>query len=415
MNLSQNGKWIAITLVLALFAGCAATEEGDPPDPNYDVLMDSAKAALEKGDGYQAYILCTEADRLRPLDPKANLGIMLSDLLQLLNLVDQVIYFGGEMAQTAPGDEQQLAVPKQWDDVEIGAGDQIDVLLMQIFDERLEEMVVTGEAAKSDPDILFPVSSIPLDFQGESILNLPGNWDRSDVLLFLAFSRIIQSTIDILLSIDLNFDFGLVMDMASTDFSVLDTTQVIDLVVGTFYTMLTDEENANFLLTNDEAEARMAKSGINLGMAAEEIVLAFKYLYDPAGPLGYVEIIDNGTHDPSESYFLGDLDPMDAQMMAVMPEILDVVDQVRIALWDGTELDVDPESPNYFDLSSLNVVLEGLGIPGIVSIPSYPVDLGGLFTDPSPEEFKETVTSLLGCLNDSAALIPTVTCVIESL
>jgi hypothetical protein len=408
-------KLISMTALLAVLMGCAATEEGDPPDPSYDVLMDSAKAALETGDGYQAYIWFCEANRLRPMDSQANLGIMLSDLTQLLNLVDQFIYFGGEMAQTAPPEDETQLYAKQWDDVEMGAGDQIDALVMQIFDERLEEMVVAGQVAKVDPAMLFTISAIPLNFQGEEILSLPGNWDSADVHFFLAVGRAIQSVMDIFLSMDLNFDFGLVMDLLATDFSVLETSQVIDLVVDVFYTMLTDADNPDFLLGNDEAATRMPKSGLNLAMAAEEIITAFDTLYDPAGPLGYVETIDNGVHDPSELYVIGNMAPMSAEMTALMPELLDVLEQARMSLLDGTEFDVDPSLPNTFDLSSLNVILKGFGVPELLSIPSYPVDLGAVFNDPHPEELKDTLTSLLGCLHNSAALIPTVVCIVESL
>ncbi len=415
MKMSGWIKWISMTALLAILMGCAATEEGDPPDPSYDVLMDSAKGALEMGDGYHAYIWFCEANRLRPQDPQANLGIMISDLTQLLNLVDQFIYFGGEMAQTVPPEDEAHLYAKQQDDVEMGAGDQIDVLVMRIFDERLEEMVVAGEIAKFDPAMIFSITAIPLNFQGAEILSLPGNWDRADVLFFLATGRAIQSIMDIFLSMDLNFDFGLVMDLLATDFSVLETGQVIDLVVDVFYTMLTDADNQDFLLGNDEAARRMPKSGLNLAMAASEIITAFDTLYDPAGPLGYVETIENGVHDPSELYVIGNMAPMSAELTAIMPDLLEVLEQARISLLDGTEFDVDPSSPNTFDLSSLNVILKGLGVPELLSIPSYPVDLGAVFNDPHPEDLKDTLTSLLGCLHDSSALIPTVVCIVESL
>ncbi len=409
-------KWVLLAILATILAGCAATEEGDEPDPSYDVLMASGKDALEEGDGYNAYILFTEADRLRSRDPEANLGIMISDLLQIVNLIDQIIYFGGEMALTDLPETEAVMRAKQWDDgPPMGAGDQIDVLLMQIFDERLEEMVTTGEIAKSDANINFTINSIPLNFQGEAILNLPGNWEKSDVLFFLAVSRLIQSGIDIFLSIDLNFDFGLVMDTMSTDFEVLETSQIIDLVVDLLYAMLTDEENSDFLLENDEAAVRMPKAGINLGTAAEEMLTAFEDLRHPDGPLGYVMEIDNGVHDPSEAYVIGDMAPFSDDLMLVMPELLDILDQVRISLYDGTEMDTDPLAPNYFDLAAFNPVLTQLGVPELISIPDYPVDLGGTFTNPEPEQFKETLTSLVGCLEDSGALIPTITCIIENL
>ncbi|MCZ7582511.1 MAG: hypothetical protein M5R36_03795 [Deltaproteobacteria bacterium] len=95
---------MAVLTLLAAMTACGEREEGSPPHPNYDTLMDAGKRALEDGDGAGALKYFNLAEEVRPGDSAANLGEGIAAFLQVVTFVDEGIVFAGKLASTAEPD-----------------------------------------------------------------------------------------------------------------------------------------------------------------------------------------------------------------------------------------------------------------------------------------------------------------------
>jgi len=282
----------------------------------------------------------------------------------------------------------------------------------QIFMGKLDEFIRAMDVALNDPDLVFEVGTIPVTFQAKTVLQMRGNWDLSDIYFFSAIARLLRSSLDMLLSVDLNFDFTLAMDLVTRDYATMSAQQIADFLVETLYEIVSDPAYPNFLLSTEDASWRMPRAGIDLGYAAGDVVAAVRESYDPVGPLGYVVRIDNGVRDPSERLFFGDMEPLSAEMMEKMPAVLDILSAVQASLWDGTQKDLDPNAGNEFDLAVLNELLRGSPIAWLVKFPSTPVDLSAYFLDPHPEVFRDTLVSSLECLVGQTGFFHILSCLL---
>ena len=242
----------------------------------------------------------------------------------------------------------------------IGDGHAADLLnaFREIFDELLDDYVEAMDLALIDPNLIFEVGPIPIVFQSETILLLKGNWEYPDIIFFDVFARLLRTGIDLALSINLDFNFPLIMDFLLGEKTGLTIQEMADELIVTAHALLTDPENPDFLLLTEEGAWRMPRSGINLGLALDHLLCALDTVWDPVGPLGYIVQVDNGIHDPSEPYSYGSVEPLGPEIMNLMPSFMVILEAMKESLWDHTEMDVDPENDNPFDQALFNLEID---------------------------------------------------------
>ncbi|MBZ0271338.1 hypothetical protein K8I61_04830 [bacterium] len=392
---------VALAAAVAAFVACQASQEGDPPDPQYDLLMADGKRLLEAGEGRDAARRFYEAERLRPGDSNAYLGVAIATAQKLLILADDAIDFGAALAgQEVPesdADAPYRAREKSHHRTPEGtdSGTILRMLLSQIFDDPLAELIDAYDVAAADKGIAFEVGPIPLVFEEQPLLKLTGDWDSADVAFSGAFAHALRALVDTIIATDFGFDFASLMDAILVS-SRLPADESTGYLLGVVLELLTDPNHPGFLLDNAESEYRMPRAGLALGRFCDMMIEALTTVTDAVGPFGYVVIIDNHVHDPSEPYRFADLDPFSRDLMDDIPALLVILEEARDSFWDGTEIDVHPGEPDPFDLSLVNDLFDDL--PPL--LPSVDLDFGGYFLDPRPELFKDFVVELLGCAVD---------------
>lgn len=395
---------ILIAMLCLAVVGCA-TEYGEKPVEDYDALMDAALTSLAEGDSGGAHDRFVRAQVVRPHDPAAGLGVALSDVQALMELVDSALVFVVDF--TAP--QPQTAAVENPGGLEPGStlGDTIHHFIKMIAEPPLTEMLAAIDDALADPDIQLDVPAYPLELQGDVLVDLGGEWDRADVLWLAGIARAGMAVVDLLQAINLDFDIGplLAMDFLRD----LVTGETLDIeaglaeVVETLLLTLEDEDYPDFLLPLPGQEARFAAAQLNLALAAgygAEVFEAIDRETDGQADdvLGYHD--DNGNHrrDAGEVYFLAGGDFPDL-LMQLAPSLPTVLWKLHLALAEGTEIDRDPDVYETFDPASLNAFLRALGLPAL--IPSAQWDLAAFFVDRAMAGVKDVLIDALSCAVDS--------------
>lgn len=403
-----------LLLVMLLAMGCEESVEGTPPDPDYDVLMAAGKQALEAGQGDDAYVHFEEANRVRPGDAQANFGLVLADVLQIVNFADQGVNFAGALSPDESGAAAKSGGKAAdhgsvTDGMVPGPGRVIQMFIDQIFDDHLDLMIGHIDTAIADETLTFEVGPIPLRFQGEDILILSGTWDRPDILFIDAITRFLRGGIDMALAVDLNFDFAALMDFLNLDADSMGEGEYTERLLHMIEAFLTDPEYPNFLLANPQAEWRMPRAGLAFGQGMFHLAEALETVSDPEGPLGYDDANGDGARDDAEAYVLGNLDPMPDDLMMWMPLAVEALKLAGASFWDETALDIDPDVSNALDLSALNDEWpEEFLLPPI--LPATSIDLGAFFRNPDASAFKDALTDIVVCLDYPGTIFDTLAC-----
>ncbi|MCB9480020.1 MAG: hypothetical protein H6684_03160 [Deltaproteobacteria bacterium] len=411
-------RWVAGVMIgvfaLATLVACAEQEEGTEPSPNYDVLIASGKKALAEDESAQAITWFREADRLRPGDAEANLGIAIGLFVQYFNLIDELITTLGSLgAKSATVGDEKTAFIENPDN--LGSGDTIVQLIGGIFDEPLNEAVNACTNATADEDAVFShVRSIPVNFSGGSILTFAaGDWDREDILLMESVSRLLRGLEYWILSTDLNFDASILLVYLSLDADAMGAANTQALLQA-LNDILHDSDYPNFLLEGDLADARMPVAGIDLGYFFADLADAVRGAGNPDAFMRYIDFNGDRTHQLDEPYQIADLSVAASDVQALIPTLLVIADAMNASLWDGTELDLDPDNPNYFDLALFNALFTQLGL-GFLHIDSIQADLGGYFQRQEFGALRTILTFATDCLVEDENILNGVVCIVGGL
>jgi len=401
----------------AFLIGCGEIKEGREPVADVEGLVNQGKAFLELGDGKAAHATFVTAQTLSPQNTDAAFGILLSDVLLTVKLVESAIDFaknflGGQSSASAEGIEADYHHNEQ------GAGDTIHYYLKQIFDPVLAEMIADRNLCYKDAGFAFEIRQVPIYFMGKNILTLKGPWDRNDLVWLDGVLRLMDGAFKMIYSMDLNFDFGYLFlvlpDLSSAN---LDVLKLLDDLIGALYQILHDPEYPDFLLTTDEAIVLMPEAGVDFGLCLQDLVeaqrrVALGMAMPAEGILSFEDLNGNGVKDPGENFTINGA-PVSDQLEKLLPAVDQILWDARASLLDGSPLDVDPNRPNTWNISDLNLLIAALLGFNLPIVPDMEIDLGGFFADPYFSSAKNLVTELVDCAYDESNPADILLCLLQ--
>lgn len=395
-------RWLVI-LCLALAVVClSCTDDGDDelkkfdeqyrankdlPDVTEDIAL--GKSLLAKRDTKGAYEVFDRVARLRPDLPDGHLGIYMVDeiiLVDWLNeLLDSLMNF---LDDWLTKDEQKVA------------GDIVRKMLEDFVKPLANEM--TTNLDEIDGDFSFYIPSYPLwIYDGRTVLDLGGEWDLADATIMRGGSRIFLGFADFLLSYELDFDVGHLIDIEIPPDA--DMRETLLIFINALLDTLNDPDYPNFLYLTDEGFELLPQAGVEYGRGLLEIVEGFALALSETDPqkddvFAYLDENYNSSWDVGEPLVLPYFRRISEDQAQYVWSVLNIVELAGRSMLDGTEYDTSPE-PNLFSLSALSPLFTLIGLP--IYLPDIEVDLGKFYREPRREALHDALVFILTLLKDA--------------
>jgi len=400
----SKSRMITIALILLLGLSACTIQNGEESPEKFDQLMRAGKRALAAGDGPQAQKLFAQALKVEPSNSSASLGLVLADVLKLLQFADDIVTFVIDIGGTFTAAEE---VPNPGGLVPSNTLDQtIHHFVKQIFEPLLDEMLSALDDALADPEISLNLQALPLSFGGSQFADLAGNWAAADVTWLAAVTRLLQGLVDILQGSNMNFDIGAVLESQTVHYLIngqpLDLYDTVDEVLELVLFILNDPNYPDFLLPLPDAEWRFERAQRNLALALYwGVGVWYMVETQPApeasGILSYQDLNGNRKREANEPFIFNEA-VFPAWLMTALPALRAIGWKAQAAMAEGTDLDSTPDVYETFDLASFNMLLNAAHLPAL--IPSTPVDFAAWFAAPTTAETKQTISDLLQFIHD---------------
>jgi len=387
---------LTVALPILATAGCEI-KNGEPTALSISQMIEKGKENLRNGNGKRARESFMTVQEFEPENTDAAMGIVLADTLRLFRLIDEfgdfaLGYLGGGNSLFSTQNVSEKAAPRGQ-----GAGDTIQYYMSTVLHPVVSEMSRNLEVCNRHPDFVFRFDKLRLYLLGTEIVTFTGDWDIQDVIWLEELVLLAQGAENAVYSTNLNFNIGYIFDVN------LDLTQINQLLsdlMHAMYLILTDPDFPNFLLTNDKAAELMPQAGVEFGRSfADFVELQQSVAQSPwpeRGIIAYDDANGNGVMDEDESITANGQHIL-ALIELLLPSLTTVAQDLSDSFLDGSELDVDPDRPNPFPLSDLNLVLGALlGFP-VNLFPENEIDLGGSFQHPDNAAMKEMLTDIVAC------------------
>lgn len=407
----------ALFLFLVFFTGCNTKEEGEAPSLNLDDLIEQGKVALAQGDGITAHDTFLIAQTLAPENSEVAFGIVISDALLLVSLVDGVLDFVIESLSAQTGEPQKSGSSLfSLNGEEEGIGDTIQKYLGSIIDPVVSEMVDNLLICKSDSNFLFATEKITIMYGDAPAYVWIGNWDGEDLYWVDAALGAMQGITYMIYSTNLNFD---PRNFTSIDFDLekVGLIGILDDLIEALFLMFHDPRYPNFFDNTEVAEILMPIAGLDFGFIFHNFVDMQRSIEkgwnDPVdGIFSFDDINDNGVKNQGEPFTYNGV-PWGQTLTGLLPVINAIAWNLRASFFDGTELDVNPDVPNYWNIADLNMLIEQVTGISFPLIPEYEIDFGGYFSNPDPTDLKNWIGDLLYCMHNERGVTDIMVCLTE--
>lgn len=282
-------------LLACLLTACTAVSTGGT-DPEIARLIDEGKAALARNEWSNAKAAFEQV--LADYDAEngeAHLGAALADILYVSDAIPYIASVGERTASTlapaAESDDESLYLTG----LIVGAVNEVRAH----FSSAEAHLSAADEAG----GFTFVIDSLPvrLTQDGAFALDLGGEWDRADALMLRGLSRLALGALDMVLSVDLNFDFprahAYLMQPAFD-------AQRLDHVASLVTYLLNDPKRPNFLGLAEGGDERLTQAAHTLGDALRDLEAALAAASQERDDqhddvLRYVDANANGRYDPA--------------------------------------------------------------------------------------------------------------------
>jgi len=287
-----------------------------------------------------------------------------------------------------------------------GMIDQVIQLALEgLVTERSDELVEQVEWLRTEaPDVIFELDRMPIILFFEEVADFHGDFDLPDAVAAEAMARLLGGLIEHLLALNLDFNIGVIFDVKDMDWGDFSTEEIIGAVIDIGLALLDDPAFPNvFTLKEDGALFKAAglKMGLGWANAAETYSLIIaETTPQTAEVFGYSDLNGDSAWQENEPLYLQPWEELNEHDNQVAWEFRDVFQSLADSFLDYTEYDTDPENPQPFNLSELNVILHAIGLPSL--IPSWAlldIDFGAAYRDADPTAFRDTLVAIFNLLD----------------
>jgi len=405
-------KSLAILLGILFLLVCAAAIISCGADEevkrSFDETIDIGKRYLMANQGALAAEAFTSARAMRPESTDANFGLMLGNTMQFINLIDEISgLVGAFLYETPPIPETgELGVLLQAQELQIG--DYIKDFFNETVDKSFDENEVIFQDLEKRKDFIFNIESYPIVFGGQALLLFGGEFDKTDLYLFGAFTSLLNAVMDIVQALDLNFDINAIV-IPTLDFTN-DPIGSIQSIIDLLRTLLRDPDYPNFLMVEgEEGLIGMKEAGIDFGNVFERLALIFDQLATETDnqaddQIRYDDVNKNGRFDPqTDPVQIDSTITLDAGLAPILQQLFV---ELSYAFWEGSPRDPHPNSVDTLNLGMLNDLLIYLDV---LSQPILPddvgVDVGSFFSHPTEDGLRSLLLAIADLVNLLLAII----------
>ena len=407
---ARRWRWPVLIAVMAAlaFTGCLGDDDDDDDDTGDDdsgpsdleECLEEGRYWLSVGEGDRARLAYLCVLDLAPGHEEGLYGLAVADVVHLADVIGilkdyimSVIDMGGPVA-SAGGDAKD-------EDARAILDRLIELVIGGLLLETSEELWTVSETLQAYEDPLFWHDGVPLIIDFELEGTMAGEFDRSYLVAAESFGRLLYGLNGHVLTVSLDLDISLAFLITEVDFE--DVLVGIGDVVDILKLILNDPGHPNFLTLSEEGVDLYRKCGLLIGDGFDDFLSTWLVIGTETDDqtddvIGYVDIHPNGAYDVLEPYRLPHFGELDATEMAALFIIEEVAREFRMAYWDRTVRDLDPDNPNPLHLDVLNPLLEFFGIPGIIP-PDTTVPVGDWYAEPNPTAIRDFVTELVYVLD----------------
>lgn len=404
--MNKNLRFLLLTLLAAIIAtllfltGCNGDGNGgeedddtsDDDNESADELVQEGKEWLSKGVPLKAREKFMEALEIEPEHPLALYGVTIADSMHTFEVLNIIMYINMALD---PGFEDSKPIGSLDDLVDAA----LEGLATEIADEAVEYVNICLEKGATEFLMDLPIPII-IDFKHEC--DVQGRFSQAELYAIWAFNLTLAGLMRHALAIELDFDMGLVQEIADIDFS--DWAVAICEIVDILSQVMNDAGHPNFLAIEDSEIPTFQEAGRDTGRGLLKFSEAISAIVQkPANNgddiFGYIDLNGNGYWDSNEPLRIPCVGVLDKEDTSWLNAIMSVATDMGNSFIDYSEDDPDPYNPDPFDLATLNQILKLLGLPPIIPSGLITIDFGITYVNPDPNIVRNKLLDLINLLD----------------
>ncbi|MCC6158550.1 MAG: hypothetical protein IT350_10905 [Deltaproteobacteria bacterium] len=362
-----------------------ADDDTEPCDlATHDPLIEAGRAKLSELEPQEAYAEFTAALAACPGSGVARYGLLLSDVQWYMVWTHEWVDYLADYNPAPHATFRSLGTTIQ------------TTFRYQMLPINAEMARLADEIEQDHAGATIALDTFPLWVDdGETTLDVPGEWDIADVGTIRTFIGLWQFVAHALLSFDVDFNFSTFALQPPPEGAT--PTEVVHHYAGVILEILGDEDYPDFLTFLPGGEQELETAAVEMGHGLRAFAAGFAAVRDETDPqtndvAGYVDENDNGHWDNGEPYRIPVMGDLTDEESANWQGIVDMTESLGLAFLDGGPDDVHEILPDWFWISDANGLLEFLGVE--LALPPIPLPVGPLFYDPPADGLRGTVTTL---------------------
>ena len=386
---------MAVLLIPLICGDGIASQKARSAKVDVTDLVAQGKSLLAMRRPQQAWEVFDRVCELREDLPDGHLGIYMADEIVLVDWLQSLVEF-------VIDNIDQWFKTKGSQKV---AGEIIRETIEDFARPLLAEMV--DHLDRIDEDFSFYLPEYPLFvYRDRLVCDLGGEWDYSDVLIVRGMARWLLGLCDFLLSYNLDFDAGHIIDIELPPDA--DLREILLTLVDALLDMLNDPDYPDFLYLSDEGFELLPQAGIEFGRGNIEVIAGFARVLQETDPqeddiFAYSDENGNSRWDAGEPLVFPYIGRISDDQAPFIWSLLRVVELAGESMLDETEFDTSSE-PNPFPLDSINPLVESFGLPPI--LPAMEIDLGEFYRNPKREQLHDTLVLVLTLIKQFLEQMP---------